>query len=100
MRYFNETKFEVWANCMTLGYFDTLEEAVENAPALINAYKEYRCKNYTPEEIEEFEEELEEEYPRIYVTRFDENGYYGNADKMFTINGELECDWTVKPSWA
>ena len=55
MRYFNETKFEVWANCMTLGYFDTLEEAVENAPALINAYKEYRCKNYTPEEIEEFE---------------------------------------------
>lgn len=76
--------YALWVDCTTLGYFETLEEAIANAS---------RVEKY----IAENEDALEEGEPAIYEYEYDhiEDGImYAGASlvRCYHLNGELMCE--------
>ena len=70
----DKSVFQVWVDCTTLGKFDTIEEAVNNADKLINQY------------IESEGDDWGEDTPRIY-----EEGH--GILRMYSIKGEIIYDF-------
>lgn len=76
--------YELWVDCTTLGYFETLVEAIANAK-LVEKY------------IQENPDALEEGEPAIYEFEYDhiEDGimYAGSHLKScYYLNGEIMCE--------